>query len=994
MLKLLYAIFIVSGAAGLMYESVWARYVGLFVGHSAYAQVIVLVMFMGGMSVGALAVSARSARLRSPLLWYAAVELVAGLIGLVFHDAFVALTSLAYAHVFPALGAGVPQLAAKWSIAALLILPQSLLLGATFPLMSAGVIRLAPERTGRSLALLYFANSLGAAGGVLVAGFYLVALAGLPGTLLVAAMLNLLVALVVFGAQRGDARPAAIDAPAQVSAPATVQPGRLLLLVAFATAIASFIYEIAWVRMLSLVLGSATHSFELMLSAFILGLALGAYWVRARVETGTVRLLGIVQIAMGSLAIATLPVYLASFQWMAGAMAVFARTNEGYYALNVFRYAICLAVMLPATFCAGMTLPVITRMLLRSGAGERAIGRVYSINTLGSIIGAALASLVLMPLLGLKWLLVLGGAIDLALGALLLFRGDSRERRLANPRYLQGAAAIAVVLLVILAGARFDTTLLTSGVFRYGVTQVSGSADILRYKDGRTASVSVRRIQATGGLTLATNGKPDASLGPEWLRPHPAGGAPGPFTHDAATQTLLALVTLAHAPAAREAAVIGHGSGMSSHMLLGSPALERLITIEIEPEMIRASRHFYPANARVFDDPRSAFAIDDARSFFASGHRRYDLILSEPSNPWVAGVSGLFTTEFYQSIAQHLSENGVLGQWLHINEIDDGLVLSVVAALARNFASYAIFSVSSHDLLIVASARPQLPRPDWTIVERFAPLREDLTRVVPLSPHTFETLRLADHAALGPLAASAAPNSDFYPVLDLNAERTRFTRSQAAGFALLGAGRFSTSLALARASNGFADQTTSAIPGVPRLDAAALSAALRGSAPSASPSISEAALRRQSFLHSLGSGARPVDWQAWARAAYAVDHDLHGGTAGVADSAWYNALRGYLRRTSPPPEAHAVVDFLQGIAEWDFARVSTAAEPLIAATRRGEHWIDPDLLLEGAVTARLATRDTVGARATWQTLRGRSRRSPADLRTRMIEALLLPAAAP
>ena len=143
MLTLLYTVFVLSGAAGLIYESIWARYLGLFVGHSAYAQVIVLVIFMGGMSAGALVAGKRSARLRSPLLWYAGVELGAGLIGLVFHDAFLALTAFGYDRIFPSLGAGMAEVVVKWLMAALLILPQSLLLGATFPLMSAGVIRLA-----------------------------------------------------------------------------------------------------------------------------------------------------------------------------------------------------------------------------------------------------------------------------------------------------------------------------------------------------------------------------------------------------------------------------------------------------------------------------------------------------------------------------------------------------------------------------------------------------------------------------------------------------------------------------------------------------------------------------------------------------------------------------------------------------------------------------------------------------------------------------------
>src|SRR5262245_32260548 len=202
MLPLLYVVFVLSGAAGLIYESIWTRYLGLFVGHSAYAQVIVLVIFLGGMSLGALVVGRRTERVKRPLFWYAIVELLTGVIGLVFHDVFVATTNFTYASVFPAVGLGPAQTIVKWGIASLLILPQSVLLGMTFPLMSAGVVRRIPERVGNALATLYFANSFGAAAGVLIAGFWLVAAMGLPGTLLTAAILNIVVAAVVFVAVR------------------------------------------------------------------------------------------------------------------------------------------------------------------------------------------------------------------------------------------------------------------------------------------------------------------------------------------------------------------------------------------------------------------------------------------------------------------------------------------------------------------------------------------------------------------------------------------------------------------------------------------------------------------------------------------------------------------------------------------------------------------------------------------------------------------------
>ena len=378
MTRVLYLLFILSGAAGLIYESIWTRYLGLFVGHDAYAQIIVLVIFLGGMSAGAMMVSRHSERLTDPLKGYALIELAVGLIGLVFHEIYQWSTNFAYTSIYPML-AGTPMLVvAKWTIASALILPQSVLLGATFPLMSAGVLRLRRGRTGQSLSLLYFANSLGAAVGVLVAGFYLVGLAGLPGTLLVAAMLNLVGGAGHVpgggsrppeepGRSRGHSarrRPPAPDYPGRASAQALAP---LLLFTSFGTAVASFIYEIDWIRMLALVLGGATHAFELMLSAFILGLALGALWVRSRIDRfrNPIRTLGIVQWIMGLMALATLPVYVASFDWIATLMTTFARTDLGYVGFTAARYALCLAIMLPATFCAGMTLPLITRTLIR-----------------------------------------------------------------------------------------------------------------------------------------------------------------------------------------------------------------------------------------------------------------------------------------------------------------------------------------------------------------------------------------------------------------------------------------------------------------------------------------------------------------------------------------------------------------------------------------------------------------------------------------------------
>jgi hypothetical protein len=478
MIKVLYLLFVLSGAAGLIYESIWTRYLGLFVGHDAYAQIIVLVIFLGGMSVGAIAISRWSERLKEPLYGYVAIEFLVGCIGLFFHEVFQGVTGWAYQGLYPALAGTWGLTVAKWAIAGSLILPQSVLLGMTFPLMTAGVLRLSGAKPGRTLSLLYFSNSLGAAAGVLVAGFYLVDLAGLPGTLLAAAMLNLLVAgstiAVVVLARRAApdlSGTAAKKPPEPMASPAGNRAGakgleRLLLFTSLGTAVASFIYEIDWIRMLALVLGSATHSFELMLSAFILGLALGAWWIRSRADSlaDPLRTLGLVQLTMGFLALATLPLYVSSFGWIASLLATFARNDSGYAGFTIARYGLCLAIMLPATFCAGMTLPLITRTLLAKGSGERAIGAVYAWNTLGSIIGVVAGGLILLPLIGLKLMLMAGAAIDMGLGILLLSRAGTPKRQ-SRRLVLAAAGASVVVLALVGVGVRLDANLLSSGVY-------------------------------------------------------------------------------------------------------------------------------------------------------------------------------------------------------------------------------------------------------------------------------------------------------------------------------------------------------------------------------------------------------------------------------------------------------------------------------------------------------------------------------------------------
>ncbi len=997
MLIFLCAVFVLSGAAGLVYESIWTRYLGLFVGHSAYAQVLVLTIFLGGMSAGAFVVGRRSERVRNPLLWYALIELAVGAIGLVFHDVFTWTTGVAYDSLFPAIGPGSVHSAAKWVIAALLILPQSVLLGATFPLMTAGALRRMPDRAGRTISLLYFANSLGAAGGVLLAGFVLIRVAGLPGTLAAAAMMNLVVAgAVLLVARRGQPEvspaPSAATEADRSDGLATTHL-TLLLAVSLGTAVSSFIYEIGWIRMLSLVLGSATHSFELMLSAFILGLACGALAIRTRSDSGaaSLRTLAYVQLAMGALAVATLPLYVASFEWMADFMAAFTRSPTGYRAFSLSRYFICLVVMLPATFCAGMTLPLITKLLLRGATGERALGLVYAVNTFGSIIGVTIGALVLLPFLGLKWMLIAGASIDVVLGIMLLRRASGAAGLWSERRRWAPAFAAVALMFVVGATANFDRGVLTSGVFRYGSARAPNTSDMAFYADGRTATVSVRRIQSSGGLSMATNGKPDASLGREWFKPP---GKPQAFTHDASTQILLPLLLLAHAPAGLTAAVIGQGSGMSSHTLLLNPGFTSVVTIEIEPQMIRGSRLFYPANRLVFDDPRSSFAIDDARSYFASQRRQYDLILSEPSTPWVAGVSGLFTTEFYAHARRFLTPNGVFGQWLHLTEINDGLVLTVVRAVAENFPNYAVYAVGNRDMMIIAGNQATLPPPDWSVLAR-PEIAGALTRVYPLTPAILQALHMADATTLAPLVRGGGANSDFFPTLDLGAERTRYMNEGANGFVGLAGDRFGIAPIMEGRRVGVTGERYTPIGAVPRLDAMEMAVRIRdGQYEGATQQLLAAAERARSTDRLLTSNAPPLSWRVLTGAVREAEEVRNGGSAGVADTALFANAQRYMDAHNAPPEARATIGFIHGLSAWDFAETARAAVVLLPLAEKGDLWLPADLLREGAVMAYLKVGDVARARAAFEMLASRTTRDVNDVRPQLLNAWIAAAEQP
>ncbi len=769
----LLAIFVLSGFAGLIYQSVWSHYLGLFLGHAAYAQALVLALFMGGMAIGAAWIARVGTRWRNLLRGYALVELFIGIFGIAFHALFTTATDLSYNTLIPALGSPFAIDLLKWGLAALLILPQTILLGMTFPLMSGGVIRRFPGRDGDALGGLYFTNSIGAAAGALVSVFLLIPTVGLPGTTATAGLLNFAVAALAWGlAREPEARPE----PAAIQSNGNGAHIHTLHFVLWATAIsgaASFVYEIVWIRMLALAVGSTQHAFELMLASFIAGIALGGLWVRKRADRAPLplRLAGWMQVAMGLAALASLGLYAHAFEWVGWLLKALARSEGGYALFNLGTAAVAIAIMLPAAFFAGTTLPVFTVALLRSGHGERSIGRVYAWNTLGSIVGVFVAIHFLIPTLGLKLALATGALVDMAVGlALLRSCADSRPAML---RFAAAGLVAAAALGLAITQVPFDPMRLASGVFRNGHAQLDPSNRVVFYRDGKTASVSVI-VTPDGRGAIATNGKVDAGL---------ALGSGTEPVDDELTMTLASVLPLAMHPAPHDIGIIGFGSGITTHTALGDPRVRRVETVEIEPAMVQGAMNFMPRVGRAYTDPRSHIVIDDAKSWFAGRRNKYDIIISEPSNPWVSGVGSLFSKEFYHFIPHQLKPDGLFVQWVQLYEIDDRLVGSILNALTPEFGDYAAWLSNDVDLIIIATPKSQLPSADYNRVLSGV-LGSELARLGIRRPEQLAFHKVADARLLRAMGKlySAKANSDYYPLLSLDAPRARFMNRAAGSF--------------------------------------------------------------------------------------------------------------------------------------------------------------------------------------------------------------------
>ena len=764
--------FFFSGAAGLIYQVVWTRMLTQIFGNTTYAIATVLSAFMAGLAIGSYLFGQIADRGKNDFLLYGILEAGVGVYGFCVPWIF-AMAQKVYGPIF-GLNESYPFLfnLVLFFLSFVLLVFPTLLMGATLPVLSRFYVR-SFAHFGRRVGDLYATNTLGAVIGCAAGGFLLIPTLGMRETVYVAAGVNLVIAVVILIVDRlRDKAPLpVVPEPAEAtpteSEARSASMLRWVVLVSFGlSGFASLVYENAWTRSLTLVIGSSIYSFSTMLVTFLIGLALGGFFYARVLGQREARLstFGLIELWVGLSALATIPLFEKLPLIFLRLLHGFGETFTVFLYLQIFLSAL---VMFIPTLLLGMTFPLVARLftqsLYRVGSG---VGSSYAANTVGAVLGAFAGGFILIPNLGVQNTIIFAVVMNLLVGAWLVI---SDPKLSFVPRYGLGLAVIALAIIVPFKIRRWDPHVLTSGVTIYADRYESLPTDSLRieemkrddvlyYREGLTTTVSVHRIPGSDYVYFKSNGKIDGSYG------------------DALSQLMTSYIAMLLHPKAERALTIGLGSGMSAKALATFKSLKEIEVIEIEPAMIEASKFFnrawvkfeklppgvtFPAddsnsrvwyndkekrlyykgvmepeerselikrsedldyrgaidrlsrNARnsrhssVLEDKRVRVIPTDGRNYILATPKFYDVITAEPSNPWIAGIANLYTREFYKVIKSKIKDDGIFAQWFHNYSMSPDDFRMVFRTFVESFPYVSLWSMKESDFLLIGSKKEQ-----------------------------------------------------------------------------------------------------------------------------------------------------------------------------------------------------------------------------------------------------------------------------------------------
>ena len=691
--------FLISGATSLLLEVAWSKELSYVLGNTLYAVSTVVAAFMAGLGIGSVVASRRADRFGNPVRTYALLQVAIAVCGIGLVHVLRGTDPL-FALLYRTLAAapGAFLLARFLLVFAFLLVPTTLM-GMTLPVIVGAFSR--RVRNYEYLAgLLYGVNTVGAVAGTLVGGFLILPSLGLWKSCLLAGLLDLGVALVALPMARrvGTIPDVRLNAEARINAPRPGWTAAQWWIAALygVSGLVALLLEVAWFRLLGLTLGPSVYAFAAMLGVYLAGIGLGsvlfASWVaRARrpglwIMAGLETVLGLISLGQLFLYNSLPELFTRVFRSSVGSL------GAGGFAPS-FLFISGLVVFLPCLMM-GALFPAAVRAIREAGrelTPERHVGRLYMLNTAGGITGSLLAGFWLIPAIGVWRTLVLAGLASIGVGALLFLRASS-----AAPRVRVGylAATIAAGLILAFTAPAWNVHLYNLGLYQqaYGSEDAASAIplgeELIYFRDGINAPVGVYRT--TGNVTLYVSGKPDASMGGS----------------DLFTQLLIGHLPVSFCAHPKRVAMVGYGSGMTAAGVLAHPEVEHLDIIEIEQAVLDASPYFAAINGNPERDPRTRLRLEDGRIHLKYADQAYDVIASEPSNPWMAGIANLFTADFYRSVRSRLRPGGIFAQWIQEYDISEGTFRGILAGLQDAFPHVILFRTAPGDFMVMASDRP------------------------------------------------------------------------------------------------------------------------------------------------------------------------------------------------------------------------------------------------------------------------------------------------
>ncbi len=691
-------LFVGSGCAALIYEIVWLQLLQLVIGSSAVSLAVLLGTFMGGMCLGSITLPRLVSSRRHPLRVYAMLELGIGILGILLWFALPIVSRFYAGHA----GHGLPAILLRGLVCGVCLLPPTFMMGATLPAISRWI-----ETTPRGVSWLGFFYGGNIAGGVLgclLAGFYLLRVLDMEAATFVAAAINGVVALTGF--LLAAVMPWNDSGTAPKSQTNNSSPGSRWVYLAIAlSGMCALGAEVVWTRLLTLLLGGTVYTFSVILAVFLLGLGIGSSigsFLARTISRPRIALAACQLLLTGAIVWTAVMISKSLPYWPVDPELVWNPWIS--LQLDLMR---CLWAILPATCLWGASFPLALAAAAAPGQDPaRLAGGIYAANTIGAIIGALGASLVLIAWIGTQHaqqVLVIGAA---AAAALLFVTG---ARKPAGVVLMLATAAVAVVMVLnvpaippgLIAQGRYLATKGTDGKFLY-------------VGEGMNASVAVTE-SADGIRNFHVSGKIEASTDPRDMR----------------LQRMLGHIPALLHPNPRSVLVVGCGAGVTAGSFVLYPGIQKIVICEIEPLIPRVvATNFAKENYNVVKNPRVQVVYDDARNYVLTSKDKFDIITSDPIHPWVKGAATLYTKEYFEMCREHLNPGGFVTQWVPLYESNPGVVKSEIATFFDVFPDGTIWANDEngkgYDLVLLGQAGPtkinvndvqdRLDRSDYTDV--------------------------------------------------------------------------------------------------------------------------------------------------------------------------------------------------------------------------------------------------------------------------------------